>query len=466
MTIPKSGLILPVEEAYKGSGLQLIFSFIPVLSQKNISSGCVHCFAGFAMTTRSPTTLRLLLVTALMRMLLIASFLAHRSNAFSALRSVVLRSTANQRSFSSNGLAGGAPPRLQRGARSRQRERKSQQDDVASPSSTLEWEKFEFADAPKWDRRFENDGEDNDGSAPSLHLASNDEEWKEIEKRETKEDVALQQRFERQHRAWQELDPELVAEATHVLVPYIQPCRWDRIKSILQHRTQQTRFLFENPSNPSNVWACLRTLDSFGIQHVDVVIQSGQYSGKAALVQKRGMRTAMGSAKWLTLRNHLSTRHALERIRNENYHILYTDVNPSSKDIRDLDWDLISETSSDDENTEGNGRAQIKNKKLCIVMGNEQDGVSDVVKEMADQSFYLPMAGFAESFNLSVATAITCAHLSAASKDGKGPLRPGDLSQHEYDTLLLKGALNSIKHRTARALLKSQGVVLPKDLPL
>lgn len=70
----------------------------------------------------------------------------------------------------------------------------------------------------------------------------------------------------------------------------------------------------------------------------------------------------------------------------------------------------------------------------------------------------------AESFNLSVATAITLAHMSVHSKHGKGPLRPGDLSRKEYNTLLLKGVLNSMKPKLARALLKKYGIELPKEL--
>ena len=33
-----------------------------------------------------------------------------------------------------------------------------------------------------------------------------------------------------------------------------------------------------DPVNPSNVFACLRTLDAFGIQYVDIVIDPNQYS--------------------------------------------------------------------------------------------------------------------------------------------------------------------------------------------
>lgn len=353
------------------------------------------------------------------------------------LHSTLLTPSRNSYAAISTEVYDGAP---RKSARARKREQRKVLADESMTFDSLEWETFEFSASPKWDQRFDD---------RSIHLASNDESWQEIEDRETREDSALREKFEEQHRLWENLDPALVDEATEILLPYIQAGRWTRIQEVVSKRTRQTRFLFENPANPSNVWACLRTLDSFGIQHVDVVIQSGRYEGKAALTQKRGMRTAMGSAKWLTLKNHLSTRHALQHLKEQGYHIVCTDVNPESKDIRDIDWDASG-------------------KKICIVMGNEQYGISEEVKEMADESFYLPMVGMAESFNLSVATAITCAHLSAASAQevGKGPLRSGDLSEQEYKTLMLKGALNTVKHKMAQALFRKNGLEFPKELNL
>lgn len=73
----------------------------------------------------------------------------------------------------------------------------------------------------------------------------------------------------------------------------------------------------------------------------------------------------MGSAKWLTLNNHLSTEAALKRIKEEGYHVMTTDVNPQSKDIRQVDWDASG-------------------KPVCIVMGNEERGISQIVRDIAD----------------------------------------------------------------------------------
>jgi len=100
-------------------------------------------------------------------------------------------------------------------------------------------------------------------------------------------------------------------------------------------------------------------------------------------------------------------------------------------------------------------------------MGNEVTGITEEMRSLADKTFTLPMCGFAESFNLSVATSITLAHMSANSVDGKGPLQPGDLDQHEYNCLYLKGLINSISQkRIADTLLRQNGIVLPRSFNL
>lgn len=273
-------------------------------------------------------------------------------------------------------------------------------------------------------------------------MATTDDELARITFAEQHEDQQISKRLNQQSGAMQLVSPQLVKDATRVLLPFIQPNRLERMNSVLEKRTANCRFLFENPANPSNVWACLRTIDSFGIQHVDLIIDSLQYQGKAALSQKRGMRTAMGSAQWLTLHSHASTKEAISSLKKDGYRIYASDLNPASKDIRDIDWNHDS--------------------PICIVMGNENDGITEGMRQLADETFTLPMWGFAESFNLSVATAITLAHLSACSSAGSGPLRPGDLPAHELNCLRLRGILNSLAHKKlGKAVLRKEGIELP-----
>jgi SpoU rRNA Methylase family len=262
-------------------------------------------------------------------------------------------------------------------------------------------------------------------------------------------------------------------------------------------------------------------MDAFGIQHVDIVTQSNQYTGRAALFQKRNMRTAMGSAKWLTVTNYASTQEAIQTIRSQyNCRFFASDLHPNAVDIRSIDWSnpipscsSSSSSSANKENENSNNRIHNKNdlkldaskhndRPICIVMGNEDSGISDMMRQYVDVLFTLPMVGFAESFNLSVATAIVLAHLSAMSRiqspkaritptiaalpeedestdtrvnersscttpNWTGPIRPGDLTKREYDCLYFKALINSLpQKRMARGMLQTVCITLPKDLDL
>ena len=326
--------------------------------------------------------------------------------------------------------------------KSRNRIRRAEQERLGESQTELNWETFDFSLNPKQDHRFSDDG-----ASIAANIGLDVEEEALEDRRHAKE-------MKEANNAYLKLDPELVAKAIAALEPWINDDRLERVSGVLKQRTKHSKFLFENPSNPSNVWACLRTIDSFGLQNVDVIIDSGRYAGKQAISQKKGMRTAMGSAQWLTLTNHHTTKEAIEQIRDQGFKIYASDLNPNSKDVRDIDWD------ADD-------------RPICIVMGNEDRGISQEMREMADETFTLPMSGFAESFNLSVATSITLAHMSAKSYDcqkdadgkRKGPLRPGDLSEHEYNCLYMKGLLHSLpQKRMSKALLKKAGVELPDAL--
>lgn len=254
---------------------------------------------------------------------------------------------------------------------------------------------------------------------------------------------------------WSQLDPALIQRGIAALTPYVRPRRIATIRRVLAHRTGHTHFLFEHPSNPSNVWACLRTLDAFGVQHVHVVLSSDtdDSSSIPRKAQKQGVRTAVGSAQWLTLRQYSTTAEAIRALQ-QHFRLVVADVTDDDEgvvtpsiDIRDINW---SPPGNDD-------------RPWCIVMGNEETGVTDEMRAAADIRFRLPMVGFVESFNLSVATAICLSHLSVASNNNdNGPLRPGDLSPHQYDCLLLKGLWNSVaQKRVANAILRQQGIAIP-----
>jgi tRNA (guanosine-2'-O-)-methyltransferase len=57
--------------------------------------------------------------------------------------------------------------------------------------------------------------------------------------------------------------------------------------------------------------------------------------------------------------------------------------------------------------------------RLAVVFGNEHRGVSQEMEALADGTFSIPMRGFVESLNISVAAAIT---IQALARDGRRSL--------------------------------------------
>ncbi|HEX6765678.1 MAG TPA: TrmH family RNA methyltransferase, partial [Polyangiaceae bacterium] len=70
------------------------------------------------------------------------------------------------------------------------------------------------------------------------------------------------------------------------------------------------------------------------------------------------------------------------------------------------------------------------------VMGNEHDGIRESLENAATRTVRVPMRGFVESLNLSVAAALL---LAAATKG-----REGDLSPEERTTLYATGLFRSV----------------------
>ncbi|MDH3818138.1 MAG: hypothetical protein OES21_05955, partial [Myxococcales bacterium] len=76
-------------------------------------------------------------------------------------------------------------------------------------------------------------------------------------------------------------------------------------------------------------------------------------------------------------------------------------------------------------------------RRLAVVFGNEHRGVSPEMRNLADGTFAIPMRGFVESLNISVAAAIT---MQALARDGR-PRLPVERHQE----LKARFLMNSVK---------------------
>ncbi|HFS67755.1 MAG TPA: TrmH family RNA methyltransferase [Flavobacteriia bacterium] len=164
------------------------------------------------------------------------------------------------------------------------------------------------------------------------------------------------------------------------LSSFITPERLKRFDTILAERTKHFTVVLEDLYQKHNQSAIVRSCDIFGIQDVHVI--ENKY------VSYMSNQVAKGAQKWLDFKmydsiNH-NTQNCIDAIKNAGYQLIVTSPH--------IDSCLLSEFDI--------------TKKAAFVFGVEKEGVSQQMIEQADGFIKIPMYGFTESLNVSVATAI------------------------------------------------------------
>ena len=136
----------------------------------------------------------------------------------------------------------------------------------------------------------------------------------------------------------------------------------------------------------------------------------------------------------------LLDRDCVESLRSKGYRVVASDLKPHKNPIpiQDFDW---------------------SSSPVAVVFGNELTGITEEMCEACDHTFYVPMVGLADSFNLSVGSAITLSYLKLL-----GGIKPGDLTEKEREKLLLRWIMKSV--RGSIHILRREGFDLPKNFSL
>ena len=160
------------------------------------------------------------------------------------------------------------------------------------------------------------------------------------------------------------------------LEPLLTSDRLDRLRDVLGKRVANVTVVLENLHKIHNLSAILRTCESFGIQEIHVVPQPGE--GKV-------FRTVtQGCHRWLTIRHHKTVGSCFSILREEGFRILAGGLGKKAVPLEQL-------------NCAG---------KVALVFSNELEGASDEVQKQVDGFVAVPMAGFSQSLNVSVAAGI------------------------------------------------------------
>lgn len=197
--------------------------------------------------------------------------------------------------------------------------------------------------------------------------------------------------------------------------------RLARLRAVLEERTRYITVALEDIYQPHNASAVLRTCDGFGVQDVHIIENRNTY--------RVNPDVALGSSQWLTLITYNegpdNTATAIDALKSRGYRVVAT--SPHREDTRLEDFDL----------TAG---------KTAFLLGNELDGLSSTAVEHADEHVRIPIYGFVESFNISVAAAIILHHTTLALRYSHIAWR---LRPEEKDRILLHWVRNSVTRAEA-----------------
>lgn len=157
------------------------------------------------------------------------------------------------------------------------------------------------------------------------------------------------------------------------------PERRERILNVLHNRQVNLTVVLENVEDPHNVSAVLRTCDAVGIQDVYVL------TTKMPRQKKWGAKSSSSAAQWLTVHQYSDVNGLVAELRKKYDRIFTTHLATDSVSLYDIDF----------------------NGSVALVFGNEQNGVSDELRALADGNFIIPMMGIIRSLNISVACAVS-----------------------------------------------------------
>lgn len=175
--------------------------------------------------------------------------------------------------------------------------------------------------------------------------------------------------------------------SSDLLKGLVSASRWETLRKVVRNRTRHVVVVLENVMDRGNENAVLRSADAFGFQDVHLIRNDKQNADKREAKRHkesvRNSRADAGARKWLTVHEWDSTKACLGDLALRGYCIaVASPLAPCS--VANLPLES----------------------KMAIVFGNEHSGLSDEGLEAANVSFNLPMYGFVESLNVSVAAAI------------------------------------------------------------
>ncbi len=197
---------------------------------------------------------------------------------------------------------------------------------------------------------------------------------------------------------------------------FLVPGRKARIDDVVSNRTRTLTVVMEAFCDPQNVNAVLRTCEAFGVQEIHVV--EGPMKP-----YDRNKKISQNADKWLDVRRWKSTAECLDHLHADGFRVYATHLGEGSRPLASLSFAG----------------------KVALVFGNESRGVSAEALALADARYAIPMLGFVQSLNVSVAAAVSLARAVERRVAERG--RHGDLAAEDAGALRERFYVLAVKQR-------------------
>ena len=173
--------------------------------------------------------------------------------------------------------------------------------------------------------------------------------------------------------------------------------RTDRIEEILLRKQPTLQVMLDGVHSSQNLSAILRTCDGAGVLYFHYNTQKNQ--------DLRIHKTiTQGAHRWVERMriDHEKRVDFLKEKQKMGFQVVVTHLAKNAVSFREVDY----------------------TKPTLVVMGNEKDGVSKEVVDLADEVIIIPMQGMVQSLNVSVATALILYEAERQLEEGGRYLNP------------------------------------------
>lgn len=176
-----------------------------------------------------------------------------------------------------------------------------------------------------------------------------------------------------------------------------------RMRVVAGRRLGGLTVVLDGLHDPHNISAALRSCEGFGVQHVHLI-------GEPADLPMNRIVTC-GCEKWLSLHYHPDATTCVAAVRAEGFELWAAVPCRDAVPLRTIDF----------------------SRKTALIFGAERLGLSEELVSRCDGKYFIPMAGFVESFNVSVAVAVSLYGACRARRRAVGGRT--DLSAEEVEDL-------------------------------